>query len=140
VDDHEVNRRAFSLMLQPIADEVVCVEDGAQALALLGVDAFDLILMDLHLPGMDGLEVTRTLKSTSGPDRHTPVIALTGAASAQDMEASLAAGMIAHVSKPVDVRELLAAIEQALDGPAHDDLEGDRDAARVTAVAASAQA
>jgi signal transduction histidine kinase/CheY-like chemotaxis protein len=133
VDDHEVNRRAFSLMLQPIADEVVCVEDGAQALAILGVEAFDVILMDLHLPGMDGLEVTRTLKSTSGPNRQTPVIALTGAASAQDMEASLAAGMIAHVSKPVDVRELFAAIELAFDGPAHDDLEDGRSAARVAA-------
>jgi len=115
VDDHEVNRQAFSLMLQPLADLVISAEDGEQALAVLAMEAFDLVLMDLNMPGMSGLEATLKLKSGPGPNRNTPVIALTGSATPQDLAACRAAGMVAHVSKPVAAGELLAAIGVALD-------------------------
>jgi len=114
VDDHEVNRQAFSLMLGPLADHLACAADGAQALAVLAVEPFDLVLMDIHMPGIGGLEATRRLRATAGPNRETPVIALTGSAAPADVAACAAAGMVAHVSKPASVEELFAAIAAAI--------------------------
>jgi CheY-like chemotaxis protein len=110
VDDHEVNRQAFSLMLQAICGEVVTVEDGEQALAALATERFDLVLTDIHMPGMGGIEAIRRLRSTPGPNGRTPVIALTGAASPADAALYAAAGAAAMVTKPVEARELLGAI------------------------------
>lgn len=114
VDDHEVNRRAFSLILEPIAAELVCVEDGEQALACLAVQDFDIVLMDIHMPNLDGREATARLRSTPGANQHVPVIALTGAVSARDVDAYLAAGMNAFVTKPTTPLELLTAVDQVL--------------------------
>ena len=114
VDDHDVNRQAFSLMLRAFCDEVVCVEDGEQALAMLAIEPFDLVLMDIHMPGMGGLEAIRRLRTSSGQNQRTPVIALTGAASPADAAAYSAAGANAMVTKPVEARELLGEIERVL--------------------------
>ncbi len=114
VDDHRFNREAFSLMLVPVAEHVVCAEDGAQALAALAIEPFDLVLMDIHMPGMSGLEATRQLRASHGPNRWTPVIALTGSVSERDVDQCLAVGMDGFVTKPVEVAELIAAIQQAL--------------------------
>ena len=123
VDDHDVNRQAFSLMLRAFCDEVVCVEDGEQALAMLAIEPFDLVLMDIHMPGMGGLEAIRRLRASSGQNHRTPVIALTGAASLADATAYSAAGANAMVTKPVETRELLGEIERVLGDatPAKDD-------------------
>ena len=114
VDDHEVNRLAFSLMLQAFCDEVVGVEDGEGALAALAIERFDLVLMDIHMPGMGGVEAIRRLRSTRGPNDRTPVIALTGSASPADAATYSEAGADAIVTKPVEARELLGAIERVL--------------------------
>ena len=114
VDDHQVNRHAFSLILEPFAAEIVCAEDGEQALALLSVQVFDLVLMDIHMPKLDGRAATARLRSTPGPNQRTPVIALTGSVSVRDVDTYLAAGMNAFVMKPVTPRELLTAIDQVL--------------------------
>ena len=114
VDDHDVNRRAFSLMLQAFCDEVVCVEDGEQALAMLAIEPFDLVLMDIQMPGMGGLEAIRRLRGSPGPNHRTPVIALTGAASPADAATYSVAGANAMVAKPVEARELLGEIERVL--------------------------
>lgn len=114
VDDHEVNRQAFSLMLAPISDRVVCAADGEEALALLGAHSYDLVLMDIHMPRLGGIEATRRLRALAGPSQNTAVIALSGSGSAEDMRACKAAGMDSFVTKPVEARELFAAIEQAL--------------------------
>ena len=115
VDDHQVNRQAFSLILEPFAARIDCVEDGEQALAILAVQAFDLVLMDIHMPNLDGRETTMRLRSIPGPNQNTPVIALTGSVSSRDVDTYLAAGMNAFVMKPVTPRELLTAIDQVLD-------------------------
>jgi signal transduction histidine kinase/ActR/RegA family two-component response regulator len=114
VDDHEVNRQAFSLMLAPICARIVCAADGEEALALLGASTYDLVLMDIHMPRLGGIEATRRLRASSGPSRDAAVIALSGAGSAEDMRACKAAGMDGFVTKPVEARELFTAIEQAL--------------------------
>jgi CheY-like chemotaxis protein len=114
VDDHEVNRRAFSLMLAPICGSITCVADGEEALALLSAEAYDLVMMDINMPRLGGIEATRRLRAQSGPSQGAAVVALSGSGSAEDQRACAAAGMDGFVTKPVEARELFAAIEQAL--------------------------
>lgn len=118
VDDHVVNRRAIELVLQPFGIEATLAESGEQALELLGAKIFDVVLMDVYMPGMDGREATRTLRAGAGPNRETPVIAVTASATPKDWEACLAAGMNAHVAKPIDPIELYTALTQVLAGKA----------------------
>ena len=110
VDDHEINRKAMGLILEPLGVELSAACSGLEALALLECEPFDLVLMDCLMPGMDGLQTTRELRATPGPNRDTPVIAVTGAADADQAAACLAAGMNSHVSKPIDPAELIAAM------------------------------
>lgn len=112
VDDHVVNRRAVELILQPFGVEATLAESGEEALELLGAEAFDAILMDVYMPGMDGREATRRLRASAGPNRDAPVIAVTASATTKDWEACAAAGMNAHVAKPIDPTQLFLAIAQ----------------------------
>jgi signal transduction histidine kinase/ActR/RegA family two-component response regulator len=113
-DDHEFNRRAFTLMLEAVSADITAVEDGRKALDALETDAFDVVLMDVNMPGMGGLEAVRLLRASGGAAAQTPVIALTAAGQAEDVAACLAAGMNAFVAKPVEGFELFAAIERVL--------------------------
>jgi signal transduction histidine kinase/CheY-like chemotaxis protein len=114
VDDHVVNRRAIDLVLQPFGVEATLAESGEEALELLKAEVFDAVLMDVYMPGMDGRDATRALRAGSGPNRDTPVIAVTASATSKDWDACLAAGMNAHVAKPIDPLELYAALSQVL--------------------------
>jgi CheY-like chemotaxis protein/anti-sigma regulatory factor (Ser/Thr protein kinase) len=114
VDDHVVNRRAIELVLQPFGVDATLAESGEAALDLLKTEVFDAVLMDVYMPGMDGRDATRALRGGSGPNRDTPVIAVTASATPKDWDACLAAGMNAHVAKPIDPLELYAALSQVL--------------------------
>lgn len=118
VDDHAVYRQAFSLILQTVCRDVVCAQDGIEALDLLSRESFDLVLMDLVMPRLGGVAVTRRLRTSSSRGRDVAIIALTAADSDEDRAACLAAGMNGFVSKPVDARELLSAIHAVLSGEA----------------------
>jgi len=117
VDDHVVNRRAVELILEPFGVEATLTESGEDALERLRSEAFDAVLMDLYMPGMDGREATRLLRASDGPNRDIPVIAVTASATAKDWEACAAAGMNAHVAKPIDPVELFGALTQVLSAP-----------------------
>ncbi len=114
VDDHVVNRRAIELVLQPFGVEATLAESGEEALELLRSEVFDAILMDVYMPGMDGRETTRALRAGAGPNRDAPVIAVTASATIKDWEACAAAGMNAHVAKPIDPMELFSALAQVM--------------------------
>jgi signal transduction histidine kinase/CheY-like chemotaxis protein len=114
VDDHVVNRRAIELVLQPFGVDATLAESGEEALDLLKTEVFEAVLMDVYMPGMDGRDATRALRGGSGPNRDTPVIAVTASATPKDWEACLAAGMNAHVAKPIDPLELYSALSQVL--------------------------
>lgn len=118
VDDHDMNRRAVSIMLQDLDVRLIEASSGFEALGLLDAQPFDLVLMDCHMPGMDGFTVTRELRRRSGPNQHVPVIAVTGAGEASQIAACLEAGMNDHVLKPIDAGELIAAMSRALE-PIH---------------------
>lgn len=118
VDDHVVNRRALELVLQPFGVHATLAESAEEALELLSAEVFDAVLMDVYMPGMDGRAATRLLRTSVGPNRDVPVIAVTASAIARDWEDCAAAGMTAHVSKPIDPAELYMALAKAPSGPA----------------------
>jgi len=115
-DDHQINRRAFSLMLESAGVEVTTADDGVEALQRLATERFDVILMDLNMPRMGGLEATERLRRSAGPNRDAPIIALTASVTPGDVALCQGAGMNAFVMKPVDAGELFAAINEVLEG------------------------
>lgn len=110
VDDHEINRRAITLMLEPLALSVSTATSGAEALRLLAQHPFDLVLMDVYMPELSGHDATRALRAVAGPNQATPVIAVTGATTDADIKNCLAAGMNGSVAKPIDASELYSEI------------------------------
>ena len=118
-EDHPVNRKLVSKMLEKRSLVPVLATNGDEVLRALESDTFDLILMDVQMPGMDGLQTTvaiRELEKTTG--RHIPILAMTAHAMNRDREKCLAAGMDAYLSKPVRATELYDAIEELLNDPA----------------------
>ncbi|WP_340645975.1 ATP-binding protein [Phenylobacterium sp.] len=114
VDDHEINRRAVALMLEPFGVELTAASSAAEGLELAAAAPFDVILMDVYMPEMDGREACRRLRSLPGPNQSTPVIACTASGSDQDWADCIAAGMTDHVAKPIDPGALTAAIARVL--------------------------
>lgn len=112
-EDHPVNQRVLELLLAPTGCRLTFCDDGAQAVELAGVQDFDAILMDMQMPVLDGLEATRRIKAGSGPNAATPVIALTANALDHHRDAWAGVDVRAFVSKPIDPRELFAALAQA---------------------------
>ncbi|PXA95297.1 hybrid sensor histidine kinase/response regulator [Caulobacter sp. D4A] len=114
VDDHVVNRRAIELVLQTFGVTPVLAESGEQALEILASAVFDAVLMDVYMPGLGGRETTRVLRAEPGLNRGVPVIAVTASSTPKDWEACRAAGMNAHVAKPIDPAQLHAALVEVL--------------------------
>ena len=90
--------------------EVVTAEGGAEAVALARGEAFDLILMDVHMPDMDGLAATRAIRALPAPWSAAPILALSADAMPEQVARCLAAGMDGHVAKPIVRDALLAAV------------------------------
>ena len=115
VEDNEDNVYVVQQRLARAGYTVLVAPDGERGLAMTAAEGPDLILMDLSLPGLDGWEVTRRLKSAPAT-KHIPIIALTAHAMTGDREKALAAGCDDYDSKPVDFARLRGKIE-ALLGP-----------------------
>jgi CheY-like chemotaxis protein len=113
VDDVAANRRVAKEMLSETRFEVVDVASARAALDLLEQESFDVVLMDIQMPEMDGIEATRTIKSRERT-RGLPVIAVTAQAMVGDRDRALAAGCIGYVAKPVGRSELIATIDEAV--------------------------
>ncbi len=114
VDDHEINRRTLGLLLLPLGADVVTAADGREALEIAARQSFDVVLMDVVMPVLDGREATRRLRADAGPNRETPVVGVTGGDSPAEIAACLAAGMSGWVAKPLSAQALYNAIEAAL--------------------------
>ncbi len=117
-DDNPVNRTIVQRALEKAgyASEAVC--DGLQALEAVRTGQFDLILMDIHMPAMTGLEATREIRALAGTVSRTPIIALTAAAQDEDQQLCFEAGMDDFLRKPLALAELRAAVERWSPGPA----------------------
>ena len=116
VEDNAANMKLTSLLLRNAGHTVLCAVDAESSLTLARAEQPDLILMDLHLPGMDGLAATAVLKQDPSTAA-IPVIALTALAMKADREKSQLAGCDGYISKPLRYKELYAAIDTLLAKP-----------------------
>jgi two-component system, cell cycle response regulator DivK len=113
VEDNEMNVNMLSRRLQKRGYQVVTAGDGNQGHSMARSENPDLILMDISLPGMDGWELTRLLKSAEAT-RHIPIIALTAHALVTDREKASEAGCDEYETKPIDFERLTKKIESLL--------------------------
>jgi CheY-like chemotaxis protein len=101
-------------LIERYGGEVVLAADGHEAVQALDVHKYDVVFMDIQMPGMDGLEVTREIRSRErGTPHHQYIVAMTAHAMASDRERCLAAGMDDYLSKPVQPPRLKAILEMA---------------------------
>ena len=114
VEDNDMNMQLVEFLLEEGGYDIVKATSGEEALAITrGDEAPDLILMDIHLPGMDGLSVVRAMKDDSRT-RRVPILALTAHAMRGDRDRFLEAGCDGYISKPIDVKTFISSIEQYL--------------------------
>lgn len=114
-EDNKLNAEIAETILQENGFEVDCVEDGCQCLALLQEkpeDYYDLILMDIQMPNLNGYETTRLIRNLKNQRATIPIIAMTANAFDEDKKKAFAAGMNAHIAKPIDVGVLLHTLEK----------------------------
>jgi CheY-like chemotaxis protein len=109
-EDVEINREIVKSVLERDGHEVAFAHDGAEALRLVQESGFDLVLMDIQMPIMDGVEATRLIRSLDGPVRDIPVVALTANVMAAEQEKYIAAGMNECLMKPIDWDRMRLAI------------------------------
>jgi len=119
-EDNETNQRVLTALLEPLGAQLVVVANGVKAVEAYGLQAFDLVLMDVQMPVMDGCTATRRIRAIETERRagRTPILALTANAMAHQVDEYRVAGMDNHVAKPIDVERLFSAISAVLDGEA----------------------
>lgn len=113
VEDNEINQTLIGAFLETFGMEGRMVDGGDEALAALAEESFDVVLMDLRMAGMDGIETTQRIRALDGAPARTPIIAITAQAHAADRARVFAAGMDGYVSKPIDPRALYSEILSA---------------------------
>ena len=114
VEDHEINRRLCALQLRNFGCESRFAVDGHEAVRVFAEENFDVVLMDMQLPGMDGCEATRVIREIERErgGRRTPIVAMTANARVEDREQCLAAGMDDYLSKPLRHDHLAAMLSK----------------------------
>ncbi|MDY0170056.1 MAG: response regulator [Thermoguttaceae bacterium] len=111
VEDNPANQKVATYVLQDRGHLVEIAEDGQTAIDLTGRNRYDVILMDVQMPGMDGLEATAAIRKREGGRGRVPIIAMTAHAMMSDQDRCVAAGMDGYLAKPVNARELIALVE-----------------------------
>ena len=113
-DDHPTNRKVAELMLAGVA-EFVSVVDGQEAVDAAFASPFDIILMDMQMPVMDGLQAVRMIRASAARCRDVPIVMMTANAMREHIEASRIAGADVHLAKPITAASLFAAMNEALE-------------------------
>jgi CheY-like chemotaxis protein len=111
-EDNPVNQQIVSSFLKKAGHELVLVEDGEAAVEQVQKEPFDLVLMDMQMPRLDGIGATRAIRALDGPVASLPIIALTAESMHGDRERLLASGLDGYVSKPIDRKQLMVSIAQ----------------------------
>jgi len=117
VDDHRVNRELARAMLSPWALEIAEAEDGHAALAAAEAGPFDLILMDVRMPGLDGPGAVVSIRQGTGPNRDTPILAFSADADGDSLHGLVDRGFDGVVGKPILAAELVAAVARWVRAP-----------------------
>lgn len=113
VDDNALNRQILAAMLDLWPVHTVWVTNGVEALEAMDLQVFDVVLMDVQMPIMDGMTATRRVREGHGLNRHTPIVALTANARKEDRDQCMAAGMTDFVTKPISAEALANALMRA---------------------------
>jgi PAS domain S-box-containing protein len=113
-EDNAINRKVAVAMLSGAGYDVETVVDGAAAVEALRKGPYDAVLMDCHMPELDGYEATAIIRAEEGATRHTPIIAVTAGALPQDRQRALAEGMDSYLAKPIGKEALLALVANAV--------------------------
>jgi signal transduction histidine kinase/DNA-binding response OmpR family regulator len=116
VDDSEMNRNIAASFLRLAGHDVVCAEGGEEAVQAASATLFDAILMDVHMPGIDGLEATRRIRALPGENGQVPIVALTAQVFTEQLDACRQAGMTGHLAKPYTEEGLFAIIAAVVPG------------------------
>jgi len=111
-EDNTSNQKIISLFLQTLGFEFKLVENGKHAVEAAATGAFDMVLMDINMPVMDGIEATQEIRALSGPMSALPIIAVTANAMKGDRDRYLAAGMNGYIAKPINMVKLLEVIAE----------------------------
>lgn len=111
-EDHPVNRSLMREIFAQLGCQTVLVEDGREAVAAFVRQPFDIVFMDVQMPGIDGLEATRRIRELETEDTHTPIVAVTANVLPEHRAQCLAAGMDDHVGKPVTKQTIATALQQ----------------------------
>ncbi|MDP3491675.1 MAG: ATP-binding protein [Hyphomonadaceae bacterium] len=121
-EDNSTNQMILAALLEPLGVDLTVVENGVQALAAFRAQSFDLILMDVQMPEMNGLDAARAIRAleVDGKSPPTPIIALTANVMSHQLAAYRDAGMGGFVAKPIDATKLFDAIAQAMDSADHE--------------------
>ena len=119
VDDHPSNRDLMRIMMEAADCETAEACDGREAVEAVRTGAFDLVLMDVRMPVMDGVAATRAIRALDGPAAEIAILAVTAEAMPEDVARCLSVGMDAHVAKPITQARLYAAMDQAMDAAEH---------------------
>ena len=116
-EDNTVNRKIAAAMLEKLGCRVDVAVDGREAVEITARAQYDVVLMDCHMPQMDGFEATARIRTREGNARHTPILALTASAMQEDQERTRRAGMDEHLVKPLTLVQLQAALERWIGEP-----------------------
>jgi CheY-like chemotaxis protein len=108
VEDHPINQMLATTLLKKWGHSVVLAKNGQEAVNLFGTQDWDIVLMDMQMPVMGGLEATRLIRAAERLGRHTPILAMTANAMEADRQACMAAGMDDHLAKPFNAQSLQA--------------------------------
>jgi len=128
-EDNEINTMLATTILGAAGYEVEAVVNGAQAVEAARSRSFDLILMDMQMPVMDGLQATRLIRALPGPAGAVPIVAMTANAMRKDQDACLGAGMNDFISKPIDPEAFLSVVARFMGAELWDDGQSLRQAA-----------
>lgn len=113
-EDNDVNARLVVAVLEQVGYEVTVAADGVQAVALCETGAFDLVLMDVHMPELCGIEATKRIRGGGAETRGVTILAMTAEEDSVMRKQCADAGMDGYVAKPIDLAELKAQIAEYL--------------------------
>lgn len=117
-DDHPINRKYLALVLASMGHRYVLCDDGLQAVEHARTGQFDVVLMDIHMPGLDGLQATEAIRALDGPVSRLPILVLTADVMPATRERATAAGVTACLHKPVQGPQLAEALNAAVNSQA----------------------
>jgi PAS domain S-box-containing protein len=117
VDDARANRELILALLSPFDLQITEAADGLEALEAARRESFDLVLMDLQMPGLDGIAATRAIRGESELNGRTPIVAVSASVQPSDVDACRKAGMDDHIGKPISARELVGKVAYWIGAP-----------------------